>query len=84
MKFIVMSDKWQENEWNGTVADTAFWDLQEAAYKLFGAVEDMQSCNLDDESDKWLENLKEKLNAIDNADIEYSGEEMKGLILAEE
>ena len=41
MKFVIMPDKWQENTWGGAAAETAFWDLQEAAYKLFRAIEDM-------------------------------------------
>lgn len=82
MKIKILPDKWKENVWGRQMADTAFWDLQQAAFRLFCAIEDIQSCNLDKESDGWFDDLKEKLSEIDNAMVEY-GEELYDLVIIE-
>ena len=79
--FKILPDKWQENSWNGLAVETAFEDLQEMAYKFSGAIEDMISCNIDDDTEKWLQELKEYLFEIDNAVLEYDGDELEGLVL---
>lgn len=79
--FKILPDKWQENSWNGLAVETAFDDLQESAYKFCGAIEDMISCNIDDETEKWLQELKEYLFEIDNAVLEYEDGEQDGYVL---
>ena len=82
--FKILPDKWQENSWNGLAVETAFEDLQESAYKFNSAIEDMISCNVDDNTEKWLQKLKGYLFEIDNAVLEYEGEDQKGYVLVEE
>ena len=53
-------------------SDTAFWEMQLEGYRLYCAIEDLQeSCDLDDPTYEWLEDLKVKLSEIDSGDLDY-------------
>ena len=86
MKTIkVKKEKFTENAWSGVVVATAFESLQDAAYKCQCSIEDMLSCNVDPETDAWLENIRDALAEIDEAviDIDEAGN-TEGYIVTKE
>lgn len=66
---ITAPNEGQSRSWEGQTVRESFFDLQRTAYQLFAAIDDFESCNLDPESRTWLDDLRDRLTEIDNADF---------------